>query len=210
MKKIGISALFFVLCCAGFAQARIKEMSSERNFLLRIQDTPFAVVLFYDSAKANKDEQRQIRHLKRDMQYVVQAEGLYQNAHVGLFAVDAGRDRVAPAAGRLGIDQYPTIMLFKAGVPIKNKQGKIVLLRGCPTRSAIRDFIDKNMREDVMNFMEDKYEASAAAAQADRTHLYFSYGMTLPASVQYGYPYYYWPDPYYGYGAPGVGVQLGF
>lgn len=211
MNRIKITGLIAILIMSSVSlvHARIKEINNARKFDVRMEETPFGVVLFYCNDKVDKKTQLMIRHLKRDMQYVVQAEGLYQNARVSLLAVDVAHDNLDAVASQFRVDNYPTILLFKGGVPVKNKEGKIVALRGFATRAAIRAFIDKNMRDDVMNFMEDKYERSQRA-QMDRTHIYFSYGMTLPASVQYAYPYYYSPDPYYGYAAPGIGVQLGF
>jgi hypothetical protein len=211
MKTIRINSLIMILVLSfvPFAHARIKEINNTRKFDVKMDETAFGVVLFYCSDNADKNARLMIRHLKRDLQYVVQAEGLYQNARVSLLAVDVARDDLDAVASSFRVDKYPTILLFRGGMPVKNKDGKIVALRGFASRQAIRAFIDKNMREDVLDFMKDKYERSQRA-QMDRTHLYFSYGMTLPASVQYAYPYYYSPDPYYGYAAPGIGVELGF
>jgi hypothetical protein len=61
-----------------------------------------------------------------------------------------------------------------------------------------------------MDFMQNIQEKRNVEANNTRTHIYFSYGMTLPASVQYGYPYYYYPDPYYGYAAPSFFERMGF
>ena len=210
MNKVHLYGLMIIAMISGaFMHARIKEVRNERSFTLKMEETPFAVLLFYCSGTADKDTHRMIRHLKRDLQYVVEA-GLYQNARVGLFAIDVARDKLNSVADALGVDQYPTIMMFKGNGPVKNKNGNITVLRGFASRTAIRAFIDKNIRGDVLDFMQDQQERSDARAQADRTHIYFSYGMTLPASVQYGYPYYYSPYPYYGYAAPGIGVQMGF
>lgn len=210
MKILRMGSVLMIMVIHSFLiiDARIKDVRNERKFSVRMDGTPFGVVLFYCTDKADKDTQRMIRYLKRDLQYVVEA-GLYQNAQVSLLGIDVKREDLDSVARTFNVDQYPTILLFKGGSPVQNKQGKIVALRGFASRAAIRAFIDKNMREDVMDFMRDKYEVSQRA-QMDRTHLYFSYGMTLPASVQYAYPYYYSPDPYYGYAAPGFGEQLGF
>ena len=215
MNRFKISSLImvFMMSFTFVVQGRIKEINNERKFDVRMEETPFGVVLFYCNDKADKDERLKVRHLKRDMQYVVQAEGLYQNARVSLLAVDVSHDNLDAVASQFKVSQYPTILLFKGGEPVRNKQGNILALIGYPGMKEIRAFIDKNMRSEVMNFMEDKYERSQRA-QMDRTHLYFSYGMTLPASVQYGYPYYYSPYPYYGYAAPvfgtAAGMELGF
>ena len=211
MKRVKITGLITILMMSSISlvHARIKEINNARKFDVRMEETPFGVVLFYCTDKADKKTQLMIRHLKRDMQYVVQAAGLYQNARVSLLAVDVAHDNLDAVASEFRVNTYPTILLFKGGVPVKNKEGKIVVLRGFATMKAIRAFIDKNMREDVLNYMKDKYERSARS-QMDRTHMYFSYGMTLPASVQYAYPYYYSPYTYYGYAAPQFGMELGF
>lgn len=208
MKKILISFFALMIFASSGLHGRIKEARHERNFLLRMEETPFAVVLFYDSNQADKQQKLMIRHLKRDLQYVVEF-GLYQNARVALYAVDVAKDALCDVASRFKITNYPTIALFKGGIPVRNIREQMPVLRGYATRQAIREFIDKHMREDVSDYMQEQYERSERA-QMDRTHLYFSYGMTLPASVEYAYPYYYSPYYYYGYAAPGIGVQLGF
>lgn len=211
MNSLRIYSFLIILLIGShtFVHGRMKELHSQRNFIVQAEEAPFSIVLFYTSNTPDRDVHRKIRYLKRDMHVVVD-EGLYQNARVRLFALDVHRNDLRNVAEKLGVDQYPTIMLFKGAVPVKNKKGNIVVLKGFTSRGAIRTFIDKNIREDVLDFMRYKQECNDARDRANRTHIYFSYGMTLPASVQYAYPYYYSPDPYYGYAAPGIGVELGF
>ena len=111
------------LFIGAFLNARVKDVRSENNFNIRMEETPFAVVLFYQSIKGDREHERMIRHYKNDLKAVGDL-GLYQNAGVKFIALDIARDHLDEVAQRFKITKFPTLILFKGGAPLKNRNRK--------------------------------------------------------------------------------------
>ncbi len=201
--------MIMMLGCGGLVSDLYSKMTSVRStdkFYRKINKYDLAVVMFYKVDKATRkddpDLYKRIKNLGR-MFKATSRMMLYKEANVLFIQVNvAKRSELNDLAQEFNVKQFPTFLLFKNSVPLRDKNKNIITLTGLVLRQALKNFIDKHLKDDIEDIIEEKAEIRKRRLEEARLRSYY-YGSYY--SPYYHYPYYYHP---YSYGHIGFGFCL--
>lgn len=220
MSRKPFFLIFFVL--AGFLQTELKArdyykvIKKDKEFYRVIKNAPFVVALFMslDKHSPNREEVLQQRS---DFGYV-SSKRFYSDGDVLFMIVDLSKRGLETLAKTFKISQSPTILLFEYEVPVKNKEGELITLKGFADDQSIDSFIDDFLGSSIEDYIQRKAEIRQeqrerfeAAQEYNRPSLY--YGIGFPGGGYGGYPAcdYSWPyNTGYGYNCGNWGYYYGY
>lgn len=161
------------------ARARVTKPKSEKRFDRVLRKRRFAVALFYELEK--KEKNRIIDETERSF-VATSKSRLYREPGVAFMTVNVGREQLSDLDEDFGVTTFPTVLLFNNGVPVRDKSEKIIMLQGAFNRDMLDKFIREHLGKDLKKRMEE--------IQEERR-------LRRAASLYYG-PSFYWGYPYYG------------
>lgn len=188
----------------------VVSVRSQDSFYKKVQENPFAIVLFYGEDKHDKGWYEQIKQVLRAFRMTSDST-YYRQARLRFVAVDVGRKGIDNLQEEYGIHEVPAFVLFKGGAPVRNKQKQIVVLGGFASQERIKSFINKYLRD----ALEEQLRLESERREEQRSYYGGSASFGFGYAYDPYYPYYYgnygYPYGYYGnYYGPGVGFGVSF
>ena len=195
---IGMVVLFSGLPHANVV-GKIIKVSSQRRFDKAVAKYRYAVVLFYQRDKQTRRDERmrgQISDLET-MTTSLSKSPRYKEAKLPFLRVNVAKADLDQLAQKYGVTQMPTFMLFSGGEEVREGRN-IARLTGFVSRTQLEAFIDKHLKDQIEDTIEQKAEARKRRLERARIRAYYyPYGY----GGYYGWPYHYgYGWPYYGYG----------
>lgn len=205
MKRLNISFLLVIaLLSVCIVQARSFVARSRATLKNEIASNRYVIVMFYNNSRSGEDFD-QIAAFSN-----LGDDDLYEAAGMKFVQADLAHSSIVQFARQFDLNEsaLPAFVLFKQGIPLRNKKThKVIVMYGRHSSQGIVDFIDHYFGKD--------FEVIRKRLQAERrrTVVYYPSYYAPPYYGYYGgYPYY-WYSPYYGgYYGPygGSGVSFGF
>lgn len=165
--------LILMLACIpmiSLGSAPHKAVRSESRFHALLKQQPYSVVFFYNQDKqlttcskkhpqapchihvrSNEHAQRTITTTRHNKQY--------QKADLMFIKVNVAHRNLDAVAAEYGVRTFPSFILFKHGVPVRAKNGKIALLSGSATPEQLHTFINRHLGHALDVRIEYKQEA---------------------------------------------------
>lgn len=206
-KKLQTSVRFLSLflipmvCYVSPINSKVYNARSDSRFNDYLMKRPLAVALFYKEDKTtrkNKALRKKIDQLER-LFSTIGKQGYYRNGGVQFIKANIKYDTIKELAESFSIIKLPSFILFKKGVPLKDKKDNPIVLTGWPTYEQLEDFIRDHLEKDIEKNIKRRAEQLRRLREAERwSYLYyrpyFSWGWG-------GYPYWgYYGRPYWGWG----------
>jgi len=203
-KKLAL----FLTCLPFLSTSGREHVSVARSqdaFYKRVQENPFAIVLFYHDEKHNRDVHEKNKQVLRAFRMA--SDSIYfRQARLKFVAVDIGKKGIDNLQHQYGVNQMPAFISFRYGVPVRNAHKRIVVMAGFPTKERIKIFINKYLRDDIETYLRLESEKREEERSYYGGSAYFGIGYAYDPYYpfyygNYGYPY----GGYSNYYAPGFG-----
>jgi hypothetical protein len=164
--------------------AKVIRSKSEKDFFNRLERERLAVVLFSLDDAEDRQWQVNMNNARREFD-AASKTGLYGQAGVEFIEANASKKKLVDVDDSYDVVDMPTVMLFRRGVPYRNKDGSYVSRAGFMTDDNIRTFINEHMKSDIQDEIKRRSEERAYRDYVN-ANWYFSVGYP-------GYYYYYGP-----------------
>lgn len=182
--------------------ARIKRISSERNFYYVLKNARLAIVMFYvksEKEKKDSDMREQIAQLEDSFE-TLNTRDRYKDAELSFIKVNCVRTDLDELAHDHGIETYPSFILFDEDELVTDESGNPVILTGFVTRSQLKQFIEDNFSDHIAEILKQK--DSLIKRRREEAHVTW-----VPYYYPYDYYYPYWD--FYGR-RPSYSPEIGF
>jgi hypothetical protein len=211
MQRVRIGIVLMIAFTALSARQHVVEPNTQNSFYQKVQERPFAIVLFYLEDKADKQWTQEVKYAMHEFKAASESS-YYRNVGLRFLAINIGKKKINDLEKEYGIQEVPAYVLFKAGNPVKDENQKIILLSGAASREDLKTFIKENLQGDLEEQLRINYERRQDLENMYRGSAYFGtyYPYNYWGPYDPYYPYYYgsygYPYGYYGnYYAPGAG-----
>lgn len=185
--------------------ARYHTVTSQKSFEDLINKYPYSVVCFVPSKSDDKSLDREAKREIRDdfrgfksrLRSAAESGKFkeYLNREVGFLLIDIAANRAEEIDDELGLDSFPTCLLFKHG---KAMLGYAQIFNPISKHSILK-LLEKHFEEDLQEIIKEKKEEEMLERE-ERIARYQAYG-------RFGYPYGhyawgygpYWHNPGFGW-----------
>lgn len=210
MKKIFVYVSVTLIFIA-YLNARVDLVKSVHSFNKTKDRAEVAVALFYKKdheIKKDKELYKNIKTLERTFSRLEDTKR-YEYANLRFLQINVSDPELQELISMYQIDQYPTIIIFVDGKPVKTKSNQLARVTGFISYQAMRDFIENSVGTVIDDIVQDK---QAARRSGPRIYPYYSFGYYSPYYYPpyWGYNPYYYQWPYPNYGNVGFGINVGF
>lgn len=191
MKKIKLALGVMLSVCFAIAAKEKKATSSARLYRMLAQ-APYSLVVFYDRSKEilkDKTTKQNILDLE-SMIHFLNKSPFYAGSDLQIIRVDVAQKGFDEAIKKFSIEVVPTFMIFLG------QQSKSERLTGFAYRPAVMAFIDRNLKEEMNQYMKKKKEQQQRELEVARINAYnraYLWGPYWNAYWYGGYPYWYGP-----------------
>jgi len=176
---------------------RTVTVKSEGSFDRLISRHEIAVVMFYREDRTTGDDSTLKKNINAT-EYMfknVEKKGRYKEVNIAFIKVNIARDFLDDVAKRFAVKKVPAFVLFKDGVPVRDKEKNMAMVTGFISRADLINFIEKHLDDDLQEIIDEKEEIRQRRREEAQSWSYYNYPYYYP---HYGYGYGYWP--YYQFG----------
>ena len=136
------SLIFVGIVCNMQMYAKVRAVTSQREFEQMVTEKGLCVVLFYDAGDKQsgvmRDQNRRLQRMFED----VSNKREYDAADIVFVKVNSARKEFDMVMKQYGITQVPSFLLFRNGNLVMNEQGKQCVLIGFVTQGALESLVD--------------------------------------------------------------------
>lgn len=209
-----VNSFLLILFLSVTLLGRYHRVTNERKYYDFINDYQYAVICFVDSKQEfidrseKKDYSKSLSLFKKALK-AASVSGNYKKflkKEVGFLLVDVSKRSAQELDDPFYFSELPSCILLEDGEPI-DENGKMVQINGFSTKRDVLDFLDKNIRDDLDEIVDEKKELleQERAERIARLEAYRNY----PLGIWSPYYYSYRTHPYYrNYGHVGFGIVL--
>src|SRR5438045_7725891 len=133
MKNKIITIMLLALYVGQFAQAKVRTISTRRDFELTLSKSNLVIALFYENQKDTMNMRDQNKGLIR-MYEDLSSYKPYDEADMVFLKINTKRKDLADCAALYGVKSVPTIIFFKNGKHLMDQQGSMIEIKGFISR----------------------------------------------------------------------------
>lgn len=147
--------MLLAVCMGQYMQAKVRTITTRRDFELTLSKSNLVVALFYESQKSNPQLRDQNKGLIR-MYEDLSSYKPYEEADVVFLKINTKRKDLADCAELYGVKDVPTCIFFKNGKRLMNQQGSLLEIQGFINRMDLQNFIDRYYGDQIKQYVAQK------------------------------------------------------
>lgn len=149
IKKVVVMSLIVIGMFSGQVVARVRAVSSQREFEQNIAHKGICVALFYNVTDKRNAPLRQDNKQLQRMFENVSAKESYDSAGLVFIKINTARTDLDTLRHQYKISQVPQFVLFHNGQRVVDEQGRPCALTGFVSEKEIESFIDMHCGAEV-------------------------------------------------------------